>query len=327
MELPKTEVNTKDLAPLKFPKIHPEEAVREYLHSKAFNSVIKKCPEWDVARNDPNGELVLQKRELYNAEVRLENKKVKAIKQREEINKLWSDLEEKENTLRSNFIKFNRFVKENQEKRERAERKSTEAHGIFEKRETEIEDLESRYKIMSEVKATMERNIKDHLMYENFLLRVTKAYPMFRTYESILDRYEALAEARKVLADRQEEDLNTLEEAKVMGLYNLMADLQVRYEAAKSKALQWETMVARINNTLKSKLEELQDVRQASWTLYLAMCSRKEIESTLSEDDVENQLLFIKTTMGELKRITRIAQRRANRGCLGKSETVSSNRK
>lgn len=227
-----------------------------------------------------------------------------------------------------------KFIKENQEKRERAERKRAEATANVNKTEIANENLDLEYKYMADIKSRMEENIKNHWMYEDYLLSVTKAYPIFRTYDSILDRYEALAEARKVLSDRQEEDLSTLEDAKadvikmteaktleVMGLYNLIAELQVRYEVAKSKALHWETMVARINNELKVRLEDLQNVRQASWALYLAMCSRKEIEPSLSEEGVEYQLLFIKSTMGELKGIIKIAQRRANKELLAKSES------
>ncbi|KAB0791686.1 hypothetical protein PPYR_14546 [Photinus pyralis] len=327
-------VNTKDLAPLQFPKIHPEQAAREFLHSKAFDSVVKKCPEWDVARADPTGELVLQKRELHNAEARLAKKKEEAVRKREEVDALWRNLDQKENVLRSNFVKFNRFIKENQEKRERAERKRTEATVNANKTEVAIYNLDLEYKYMADIKSRMEKNIKSHWMYEDYLLRVTKSYPIFRTYDAILDRYEALAEARKVLSDRQEEDLSTLEEARanvikmtesktleVMGLYNLIAELQIRYEVAKTKALHWETMVARINSELKARLEDLQNVRQACWALYLSMCSRKEVESSLSEENVEHQLLFIKSTMGELKGITKIAQRRANKELLAKSDS------
>lgn len=110
----------------------------------------------------------------------------------------------------------------------------------------------------------------------------------------------------------------------MMGLHNAMADLTSRYEVAKSKALHWETLVTKIKNTLVSKLSDLNEIRQACWSMYLSMCKRKEIEAELDKDDIESQLLFIKQTMLELKRITRIAMRRATRDSSMRVETPSS---
>lgn len=317
---------SKDLAPLKFPKLHPETVVCDYLHSKTINNVIRKYPEWDVPRTDPAAELVVKKRELHGANTRLANKRQDAVQRRREIDELWKDLEDREEMLKSNFIKFNKFVKENQEKKERAERKIVEERAFILKRETEIENLSSKYDFMCRIRSKMEKNIRKHKLYENYLLAFTEMFPLFYNLDSILDRYEALAEARKVLADRQENDLSSLEEAKarmlrmteentlaLMGLHNVMADLETRYESAKNKALHWETMVTSIKDTLAERLEDLQEIRQSAWTVYLAMCKRKEIEPKLAEHDVENQLLFIKSTIGELKKIIKIAQKRATK--------------
>ncbi|KAF2881444.1 hypothetical protein ILUMI_24730 [Ignelater luminosus] len=319
-------VNKKDLAPLSFPKVGPEKIVREYLYSKATKSLTKKFPEWDMPRMEPSTELVAKKRELYDVEQRLVDKRREANKKRKEMNAQWRDLEDRETILRENFIKFNKFVKENQEKRERAERKLSDEKALIQKRSDDITELKKNYDHMLSIKLQMERNIKNHRMYEEYLQNVVKACSTFRTVDDILDRYETLAEARKVLAERQEEDLSALEDARnemirvteektlhIMGLNNVMAELQSRYEAAKSKALQWELMVTKIKDTCVDKLRELYEVRRSCWNVYLQMCKRKEIVPELAQDDIENQLLFIKRTLLELKRITKISRRRATR--------------
>ncbi|KAF5285109.1 hypothetical protein FQA39_LY16798 [Lamprigera yunnana] len=345
-------VNLKDLAPLKFPKLHPEETVREYLHSKTVNSLLKcvlpftlfldlislilqrKYPEWDLARSDPASLLVVKKRELHVASTRLSNRKAEAIQTRKDINGMWQDLENRENTLKLNFVKFNKFVKENQEKRERAERQLLDNKTLITKREDEIKEMNFKYGTMLDIRSNMDKNIRSHKMYERFLMNVSKAVPAYRTIDSILDRYEALAEARRQLGQRQESEINTLEDVKarllklveenvlvLMGLHNVVEDLRSRYETAKVKASHWETMVTQIKNVLVSKLADLQEVKQSVWHVYLGMCKRKEIEPTIADHDLENQLLFIKGTIGELKKINRIATKKAAKDSFEKAST------
>ncbi|KAF5285207.1 hypothetical protein FQR65_LT13322 [Abscondita terminalis] len=250
-----------DLAPLKFPKRPPQDIVAEYLHSYTINNMIRKYPEWDVPRSDAAAELVAKKRELFEVETRFAAKRREAVERRRMLDEMWNDLEEREETLRSNFIKFNKFVKENQEKKERGERMIAEDSMLAQKKINEIEELTLKYEFMCEIRSQMEKNIRNHHVYEDFLLACANTFPVYHSIESILDRYEALAEARKVLADRQEQDLSALEEAKarmlrltedstlvLMGLHNVLSDLESRYESARNKALHWETIVSRVKN-------------------------------------------------------------------------------
>lgn len=105
-----------------------------------------------------------------------------------------------------------------------------------------------------------------------------------------------------------------------------MAELQTRYEVAKSKALQWELMVTKIKDTCVEKLRELYEVRRSCWNVYLQMCKRKEVEPDIPQDYIEDQLLFIKRTLLELKRITKISRRRATKDTLTSRSRASSGR-
>lgn len=79
----------------------------------------RKKPEWDVPRMTPATELVAARRELTVAEKTLSKKREEQAKRRVEMDKEWEDLTQKEMKLRESFTRFNKFVKENQEKRER----------------------------------------------------------------------------------------------------------------------------------------------------------------------------------------------------------------
>lgn len=95
-----------------------------------------------------------------------------------------------------------------------------------------------------------------------------------------------------------------------MGLNNQVADLQGRYEVAMSKALEWETTVTKIKTITLGKLADVDSVKLACWNMYLQMCKRKEIVPEISQEDIENQLMFIKKTLNELKLIIKRAKKK-----------------
>lgn len=96
----------------------------------------------------------------------------------------------------------------------------------------------------------------------------------------------------------------------LMALNNKVANLQSRYEKAKSRALHWETVVSQIKNVICELTAEVHQVRLCCWDMYLQMCRRKNVQSDFHVSDVEDQLLFIKATLGELANIGRIAKKR-----------------
>lgn len=134
-------------------------------------------------------------------------------------------------------------MKENEEKRERAEKKTVEETQRLNKKEEDIEELRRNYDEMMEIKKKMESEIGKHKSYENYLETVVAASPEFKDVDDILSRYEALIAARRQLIERQERDLTALENAhadmiavvenksfEIMGLQNHLAHLQGRYD-------------------------------------------------------------------------------------------------
>ncbi|PSN41292.1 hypothetical protein C0J52_09876 [Blattella germanica] len=224
---------------------------------------------------------------------------------REKLDRQWQELRENEESLRQAFIQFNKFVKENLEKRIRAEKKIEEEHELQNRRGLEAEEL--RQKELEEVKETMEKHVEEHAIYENYLKDVISQLREFPTVFDVLKRYEALSAARSELTARQERALV------IMGLNNKLAELQSRYDLTKAEALRWESALSHIKHTSAEKALELERVLTSCWTMYQNICRRRKMESTIQEDDVEQQLITIKRTIQELKKIVRVARRRAAR--------------
>lgn len=97
----------------------------------------------------------------------------------------------------------------------------------------------------------------------------------------------------------------------LMELDNKLAQLQTRYNRAKAQALRWEAIVSKIKETAAAKNLELTQVKACCWNIYQQICKRKEIPVKVSSEDVEQQLIQIKRTILELRRIIKVAKRKA----------------
>lgn len=82
------------------------------------------------------------------------------------------------------------------------------------KREKDIEELMKKYEEMLEVKTNMEQHIKAYRIYEDFLTGVLGISSEFKSVNDILDRYDAINEARAELTKRQEKEMTSLENAR-----------------------------------------------------------------------------------------------------------------
>lgn len=154
-------------------------------------------------------------RRLKQVEQELEKKREQAKERRKKLDAQWKELEEKEEAFKESFLKFNKFVRENEEKRDRAQRKIEDDTEKRKKKEQDIKELKEKYDDMMKVKLGMEEQIKKHKMYEEYLYSVVEVAPEFKDVDEILSRYEALIDARQQLIERQEKDLQALENAHI----------------------------------------------------------------------------------------------------------------
>ncbi|XP_017884313.1 coiled-coil domain-containing protein 42 homolog [Ceratina calcarata] len=302
----------------------PEKAVTEYFVSKQEDRNIKKYPAWDKPRVYPALEVIRAQCELSRAEERLHLKWAEQERKRKIMDKQWDQMRRKELVLRESFIKFNRFVRENQEKRDRAEAKIKEERERQAQRQEEIDELTEKLRYMNEVREKMNKYVGEYKKYQNYLERVVNETGEFNSISEIFNRYETLIDAGMMLSEHEDKNLEILEDRgteihhmteaksqKLMALNNKLAQLQARRDKAEAQARRWETIVAEIKVKAAEKNLEHTQVKTCCWNLYQQICKRKDIPITVSKDDVEQQLDQIKRTILELKRIIRVAKKRA----------------
>ncbi|KAK9305487.1 hypothetical protein QLX08_003502 [Tetragonisca angustula] len=303
-----------------------QEAVAEYFLSKQQDRNIKKYPEWDKPRVYPALEVVRAHCELAKTEERLHAKWAEQEKKRKFMDEQWNEMRRQELVLRESFIKFNRFVRENQEKRDRADTKIKEERDRQAHRLEEIKELEEKLRYMNDIRDRMKKHVAEYKKYQDYLDRVIIETGEFHSISEIFNRYETLIEARSILSEHQDKNLELLEEKgtemhhmtesksqKIMTLNNKLAQLQARRDKAEVQARKWETIVAEIKATAAEKNLEHTQVKTCCWNLYQQICRRKDIPVTVSKDDVEQQLDYIKRTILELKRIMKVAKKHATK--------------
>ncbi|XP_046837534.1 coiled-coil domain-containing protein 42 homolog [Vespa crabro] len=292
------------------------EGVKELYFSKQEEQDIKKYPEWDVPRISPAFELIKTFRDLNISENKLREKWNEQEIERKEMDAQWKELREQELIFRESFIKYNNFVKENQEKRQRSKQKILGEQERQKQYETDIQDLQETLNYMKGIREKMEKYVGKYKKYQDYLERVISETKQFRSIIEIFERYENLIEVKKSLSEQQEKNIELLEETEaeiyrmteaksqtLIRLNNKLSTLQGRYEKAKVEVLKWEILITKIKEAAIGKYLELARVKDCSKNIYHQICKRKERLPTLDDNDIENQLLEIKRTILELRRI------------------------
>ncbi|KAF7278694.1 hypothetical protein GWI33_008072 [Rhynchophorus ferrugineus] len=296
-----------------FPKKPNYEYTAEFFHSKATEEQ-RKIGTYNTGDNIERNVTIsnyLAKKQLEKTTKKLNVKRKEYQEKRKYVLDQWEDLKKKEEGLRQNFIRFNQFVKENQEKKERAANKIVEQNALKKERQKRMDDLLEKCDQITKVKAQMDKNINRYRIYEKFLMTVVDYEPSVQSVGDLLKRYEALIGARKELNDIQQRDLNKLEKAKtnlnhtinvylhkIETIKNKVQALQERYEKAIINCQNWEKLHKHIKTETTETLLDIVAIKESCRRIYLEICKRKKI-TPLYVDEIEKQLMVIKQAIGE----------------------------
>ncbi|RZC41094.1 DUF4200 domain containing protein [Asbolus verrucosus] len=260
---------------LSFPRIPAYKSTAEYFKSQVvfrdvqlyamIKVILRRGYEWDMPRCDPQLYLTSSRRIHDKTEEALAARREFYKGERIKLDQQWKELKEKEEELKQSFIKLNSFIETNEEKRERAKERRCENVKLRTDRAKEIEKLRESIAFMEEAKEELDKEIAEHKFYEAKL-----------------------------------SDENGL---RILGLNNVVGNLNARYRTASSNAMHWESTVWAIKKKAFQKYQEMNEVRRACWNVYMLMCKRKGEPLKIPESDFEKQLNYIKKTLQELQTV------------------------
>lgn len=214
----------------------------------------------------PATRLLEKRRQMFEVQEALNSQNEEFSRREDAFRRREEALRRKDLELQESLIKFNKFLQENESKRNRALKRAAEERKQREQKEQEIKRLESqlREKMHEEqmLKDEVERNMKYQEYLENVVLYLTKDFPEIA---DVLNRYKTLKDVNLYLTQKQvaDEELNEVtrrefltfrkeNENVILNYGNEVAELQVRLE-------QCQTRTMRLQNEIDSSNFEALD--------------------------------------------------------------------
>lgn len=235
-----------------------------------------------VTQSSQSTELLLANKEMAEVQHKLDRKKeefderMAKCKEKEEI------LSMKVSKLKAEEMKFQLFLKENDNKRQRAVKRAQDERAIRDIKEKELELLRVEMQD-TEVKLKLSKaNLDQGLVYQTYLERVVAAAPEdFTEIADIIKRYQTLSATNEDLQKLVQTNMDDAERNR-LELYHLskqlqnealvksseIAELQERLEKAKLQTVIEEGNKATRQDEAKTSIRELGEAQMAAFNIF-----------------------------------------------------------
>ncbi|XP_075234134.1 uncharacterized protein LOC142331970 [Lycorma delicatula] len=304
------------------------ESTKDYLIMIRETNDLKAKPQWDTSKNTLTLSMIKARKNVITAQNLLEDKQKEFKKYCKERDEEIKEITEKENKLRESFEFFDGFVRENIEKRVRAEEKIKKEKEEREKINDEINKVKERLVHLNQLKNGMIKATEENKIFENYLIEVGKALPeVFSSDpEMIIERYELLKEVSDELSRLQWQHIESLQEIsnkideeterrseQLIDLNNLLTDLYSRRQVAGREVWRWKCVLKRVQIAAAESALETEQAQTACDDLYSQVCREMggPADSPIQEDN-SKKLHVILDRILELRSILKKANERAS---------------
>ena len=297
-----------------------------------------KLPKIDAARGvDPvtqssqSTELVLANKEMAEVQHKLDRKKeeyderMAKCKEKEEI------LSMKVEKLKAEEEKFKLFLKENDNKRQRALKRAQDEQNIRLQKEKEIQQL-SRQLLETNASVVSARSDLDNgLVYQTYLEAVIKAAPEdFSEIEDIIKRYKTLSATNEDLqmlvqtnmGDTESSRLELSKLAKLLQNEALVksseiAELQEKLERVKLQTVLEEANKAHRQDDAKDAIRELGEAKMATFNLF-NRCRATHMADSRPRHETDKPMVALDYIQERFRDLALIVKDGYDRGLVGK---------
>ncbi|XP_039077067.1 cilia- and flagella-associated protein 73 [Hyaena hyaena] len=266
-----------------------------------------KFPEQSVDRFPPVLHLLEKRQELADMDRGLQAQKEVFQKARLALKQRWEELEQKEQELKGSFVRFDKFLQDTEARRGRALRRAAEERFQADRREAEALRLRAQLEQLQRERARLQRRLERLEPCARLLGRALEQLPEFQEVPELVARFDRLADMRAALRLTERQLLAALEEARaqlqrlrdtrqgeLLGQGQRRVQLLERLEAARERALRWESKWIQIQNTAAEKTLLLGRTRMAALNLFQLVCRHKAHPPALDIEDTEGQLEQVK---------------------------------
>lgn len=215
----------------------------------------------------PATRLLEKRRQMFEVQEALNSQNEEFSRREDAFRRREEGLRRKDIELQESLIKFNKFLQENESKRNRALKRAADERKQREQKEIEIRRLEQQLneRMVEEqnLKAEVEKNMKYQLYLESVVMHLSKDFPEI---SDVLNRYKTLKDVNIYLNEKQLADDKLNEstqrdflsfrkenENEILNFGNEVAELQVRLETCKNRTMRLQNEIDHSNSEASEK--------------------------------------------------------------------------
>lgn len=155
----------------------------------------------------PATRLLEKRRQMFEVQEALNAQKEEFARREDAFRRREDGLRRKDLELQESLIKFNKFLQENESKRNRALKRAAEEFKQRQTKESQIAQLEDQLKSKLREEAVLKEEVERNLKYQDYLENVVQTMSkFFPEISDILNRYKTLRDANMYLIDKHHTD-------------------------------------------------------------------------------------------------------------------------
>lgn len=198
----------------------------EYFKTTFEDKLLFKMLEREEDQLTPATRLLEKRRELAEVEQALATQKEEFQMKMESLQQRRAELERKELQLKESLEKFDKFLKENDLKKNRAIKKANDERDMKKAKDKEIEILQVESENLNKECKQMKNKQDAYMTFNSFMLRILNDTEEFNEIRDIISRYDTLISTYKVKTSSNDSFFSLLSPFRtstIMTLHNFLS--------------------------------------------------------------------------------------------------------
>lgn len=250
--------------------------------------------------------LLQKKKEMNEVQMKLDRKREEFNERMQRCQQKELELAGRQQNIREQVVKFDKFLRENDAKRARANKKASEEIKLREQREQEIVVLQQQLEELRTERERCQVVQERSARYERYLMEVTETSDEFPEINDILMRHATLTAANSDLRQSVRQDLEKMEKYRnelnnfikeaqneILLHNNEIATRQKQLEGLKNRNAKLEQTYAERENVNKQRARTLGEIKMALHNLY----GRARVKHYQEDADITEKLRMIQQRM------------------------------
>ncbi|XP_006863565.1 PREDICTED: coiled-coil domain-containing protein 42A [Chrysochloris asiatica] len=298
--------------------IMEDEDLCEYfrlLYEERPQQLLQKFPSIEEQSESPAIRLLKKKQEAKIMHRALEEKEEILKGKMEALNLRWKGLGIKEAELKTHIQKSEKFIQENDKKRIRALKKAKKERDLKEQHMRELAKAKQELVALRLQHQTLNTRLQKYSIFNKYLEKVVENSD-FEDIHEVIARYKTLVSRNHDLKHSAQEGQEKIDQAKaqlahyiqekedeILQHNNELAQLQMRFDRARSNVIIWESRWEHIQNTAAQKTLLLGTIKMATLNLFQIVSKHMKEPANVSLEDTHKQLDVIQQYIQDLSDI------------------------